>query len=306
MARPLKNGLDYFPLMTSYYNNEKLLDLTLEYGYLSEIVYIRILANVYQHGYYMEMSEKTLVKLIRRQLGGTKTPSSELLARIIRNIGELGLLDNNLKNQGVVTSIGIQRQFILSTKRRKNVDISKYWLLDDAEMQKLKVFLKTSSNEISVDNNLVNVDSNSINVYRSTQSKSKSKREKKRESLKDKEDIFDKEKSSIDTYQSQISFYPKRLSFLTTVLIKNKVIDIYDENLEYFDSIWKEAEEEYEFEEIKKVVFYVCKRINDSDEVILDKYGYIKKAVIENLENLKNREEFDERMAKEYAEYQNK
>ena len=302
MARPLKNGLDYFPLMTSYYNNEKLLDLTLEYGYLSEIVYIRILANVYQHGYYMEMSEKTLVKLIRRQLGGTKTPSSELLARIIRNIGELGLLDNNLKNQGVVTSIGIQRQFILSTKRRKNVDISKYWLLDDAEMQKLKVFLKTSSNEISVDNNLVNVDSNSINVYRSTQSKSKS--EKKRESLKDKEDKFDKEKSSIDTYQSQISFYPKRLSFLTTVLIKNKVIDIYDENLEYFDSIWKEAEEEYEFEEIKKVLFYVCKRINDSDEVILDKYGYIKKAVIENLENLKNREEFDERMAKEYAEYQ--
>lgn len=304
MARPLKNGLDYFPLMTSYYNNEKLLDLTLEYGYLSEIVYIRILANVYQHGYYMEMSEKTLVKLIRRQLGGTKTPSSELLARIIRNIGELGLLDNNLKNQGVVTSIGIQRQFILSTKRRKNVDISKYWLLDDAEMQKLKVFLKTSSNEISVDNNLVNVDSNSINVYRSTQSKSKSKSEKKRESLKDKEDIFDKEKSSIDTYQSQISFYPKRLSFLTTVLIKNKVIDIYDENLEYFDSVWKEAEEEYEFEEIKKVVFYVCKRINDSDEVILDKYGYIKKAVIENLENLKNREEVDERMATEYAEYQ--
>jgi len=171
-------------------------------------------------------------------------------------------------------------------------------------MLRLKAFLETPSNEISVDNNLVNVDNNSINVYRSTQSKSKS--EKKRESLKDKEDIFDKEKSSIDTYQSQISFYPKRLSFLTTVLIKNKVIDIYDENLEYFDSIWKEAEEEYEFEEIKKVLFYVCKRINDSDEVILDKYGYIKKAVIENLENLKNREEFDERMAKEYAEYQNK
>ena len=300
MARPRKNGLDYFPLMTSYYENEKLLDLNLEYGYLSEIVYIRILANVYQHGYYMEMSEQTLVKLIRRQLGGIKTPSSELLTRIIRNIGELGLLDNNLKNQGVITSFGIQRQFILSTKRRKNVDIRKYWLLDDTEMLRLKAFLETPSNEISVDNNLVNVDSNSINVYRSTQSKSK----KKRESLKDKEDIFDKEKSSIDTYQSQISFYPKRLSFLTTVLIKNKVIDIYDENLEYFDSIWKEAEEEYEFEEIKKVVFYVCKRINDSDEVILDKYGYIKKAVIENLENLKNREEVDERMAIEYAEYQ--
>jgi len=300
MARPRKNGLDYFPLMTSYYENEKLLDLNLEYGYLSEIVYIRILANVYQHGYYMEMSEQTLVKLIRRQLGGIKTPSSELLTRIIRNIGELGLLDNNLKNQGVITSFGIQRQFILSTKRRKNVDIRKYWLLDDTEMLRLKAFLETPSNEISVDNNLVNVDNNSINVYRSTQSKSK----KKRESLKDKEDIFDKEKSSIDTYQSQISFYPKRLSFLTTVLIKNKVIDIYDENLEYFDSIWKEAEEEYEFEEIKKVVFYVCKRINDSDEVILDKYGYIKKAVIENLESLKNREEFDERMVKEYAEYQ--
>ena len=47
MARPFKQGLQYFPLDVNIFEDEKIQDLNLAFGYLGEIIYIRLLSMIY-------------------------------------------------------------------------------------------------------------------------------------------------------------------------------------------------------------------------------------------------------------------
>ena len=64
----------------------------------------------------------------------------------------------------------MQKQFILSTRRRKNIDIEKHWVLDANTMKELNVVNATtckqyvSNNSVNVDTNSIDVNTNSVNV----------------------------------------------------------------------------------------------------------------------------------------------
>ena len=143
MARPFKPGLQYFPLDVSFFEDEKVQDLNLDFGILGEVVYLRLLTMIYAEGYYLTMSVPDLAKYLMRVIGTGWVPSKQEMEEVIYCIGKVGLLDIELMKQGILTSRGIQKQFILSTKRRKTVNMSEHCLLTEDEIKETRKLMMT-------------------------------------------------------------------------------------------------------------------------------------------------------------------
>ena len=56
MARPNKNGLDYFPLDVDFLEDEKMLAISGEFSVKGEIITLRLLCEIYRNGYFVEYS----------------------------------------------------------------------------------------------------------------------------------------------------------------------------------------------------------------------------------------------------------
>lgn len=53
MARPNKMGLDYFPFDVDFFNDEKIVAISGEFGIKGEIVVIKLLCAIYRNGYFI-------------------------------------------------------------------------------------------------------------------------------------------------------------------------------------------------------------------------------------------------------------
>ncbi|MBD5326805.1 MAG: DUF4373 domain-containing protein [Bacteroides sp.] len=127
MARPIKQGLDYFPFDVDFFNDEKIVAIAGEYGIKGEITTIKLLCAVYRNGYFIEWSEMLKFKLLK-ELPGVST---DLLENIIRRLVKWDFFDKNLfDTASILTSKGIQRRYqaICVKMHRKNC-ISSYSLL---------------------------------------------------------------------------------------------------------------------------------------------------------------------------------
>ena len=134
MARPYKQGLDYFPLDVSFFRDSKIRRLQANAGPLAVYLYVKILTLVYENGYYIELDIHRLAEDI--QIDIPRWTKVENVKRLINACVDCGLLDSQLASQGVITSVAIQKQFLASTTRRKRVDTSKYWLLEETQDRK--------------------------------------------------------------------------------------------------------------------------------------------------------------------------
>ncbi|MCI8388940.1 MAG: DUF4373 domain-containing protein [Clostridiales bacterium] len=134
MSRPPKKGLTWFQKDVNYYQDDKIIELSIRYGPLGLTVYDALLTIIYREGYYITMSVSKAALLVARTVGDSwyrKNGKSaiDFISEIIHNCAEIGLFDESLLRQGVITSVGIQRRYATVTARNK-VDMSKYWLLD--------------------------------------------------------------------------------------------------------------------------------------------------------------------------------
>lgn len=156
MARPNKQGLDYFPLDVNLLTNLKVRRLISAQGINSIAVIIELLCRIYQgKGYYIERSNDLAFLISDALRSGISEGAVE---EIIKKAIELGFFDANMLDDfGILTSESIQKTFFEATKKRKGVQYDGRFLL------------------ISINgyNNLVNVDINSINVHHNEQSKEK-------------------------------------------------------------------------------------------------------------------------------------
>jgi len=287
MARPFKQGLQYFPLDVNIFEDEKIQDLNLAFGYLGEIIYIRLLSMIYSNGYYLEKSISSLAKTLMKSIGANWTPNPIDIEEIIIYCGKVGLFDYDLLKENVITSKSIQKQFILSTKRRKNTGEFKHWLLDEKTMLELSIFNKTSKN-INVDNNqdTVNIngvidndnqdndDNNRVNVYKSTQKE----KEKKKERKSDKEDKGDKGPYGL----------PK-IHFITNSLIKSKYLDESSLDIIKYNILFEDLIRGYGFEDVLSAVNYVVKYSKNPNPPIEDKFAFMRDSIQNNLKQFEHR-----------------
>ena len=131
MGRKPKTGLDYFPKDVDYYDDFNIMDLMNEYGPLGQTIYDVVLCMIYHEGYYLEVPkmEQLAVKIIKT-IGNRWVKKKDFVLQVIHYCAEIGLFDQDLLNQNVITSVGVQRRYKEVTVRNK-VDRSKYWLIDE-------------------------------------------------------------------------------------------------------------------------------------------------------------------------------
>lgn len=155
MARPVKEGLDYFPLDVDFAVNDKTEAIMGEFGPKGVLFMIYLLSAVYQNGYYLQWNKLKQMQLANRIEG----VSPELANQIVNRLIAYGTFSEELFNSAkVLTSQRIQETYEDATKRRKSQKPTKYWINAD----------------INNDTSVVNVDINSqskVNKSKSNKSK---------------------------------------------------------------------------------------------------------------------------------------
>jgi replication initiation and membrane attachment protein DnaB len=128
LARPVKEGLDYFPFDVDFATNEKTEAITGEFGPKGVLIFIYLLAAIYRKGYYLEWTELAKNQLVNRVSGAT----GELVGLVVKRLTEYGTFNKDLfLSDNVLTSQRIQETFTDATKRRKSQKPTLYWINAD-------------------------------------------------------------------------------------------------------------------------------------------------------------------------------
>ena len=64
MARPIKTGLNYFPLDVDFFNDPRISAVTVVHGIKGQAAVIMLLCAIYRNGYYFEWTPENYVVLI--------------------------------------------------------------------------------------------------------------------------------------------------------------------------------------------------------------------------------------------------
>jgi hypothetical protein len=128
MARPVKRGLDYFPLDTDTDNDSALAYIEAKHGIVGYAVYLKLLQRIYgEEGYYMPWNDRERV-LVAKRAG---VDEAVMLAVVNDCVAE-GLFDSRLlADFDVLTSRSIQERFVNATARRTNNAIREELMLTE-------------------------------------------------------------------------------------------------------------------------------------------------------------------------------
>ncbi len=123
MARPKKQGLDYFPLDVNVDNKIEILES--EYGILGFGFIVRLFQKIYANGYYLEWNEYSPI-LLKKEIGLEKEKINEFIEFCL----EINIFDKKLYSEyNILTSRGIQKRYFTVCKRRKEIELIKEYLL---------------------------------------------------------------------------------------------------------------------------------------------------------------------------------
>lgn len=182
MARPLKEGLDYFPLDVDIDQDDKLVVVIGKYGMQGFGIIIRLMAEIYKNSYFYPWTEKEHYVFSNRVNVDINTVTD-----VVNECMKWGFFDRKLyESFSILTSRGFQSRYISASKRRKNIVFVREYTLIDLQQEADKVNYPVI--EVDVNGNRVNVyinrDKVNVEPTESTQRKGKGK-ERERKELKD-------------------------------------------------------------------------------------------------------------------------
>lgn len=174
MARPIKEGLEYFPLDCDMDQDDKIALIEAQHGIIGFGIVVKLLMKIYKNSYFYEWTEKEQLLFSNR----INVDINEVNV-VINDLVKWKFFDEKLyKNEKILTSKGIQQRYLTAVGRRQKVKMLKKYLLLDIET-------------INVYKNLIIVDINSnsevVNVDISTQSKVKKSKVKESKENNNKE-----------------------------------------------------------------------------------------------------------------------
>ena len=148
MARPTKQGIEYFPVDVQFDDKIELLIADVGSDAVSTIITLWQL--IYQnHGYYIEYSED-LFLLIKRRIMLDQEISKVIVNKAIKR----GIFNMTLfKNHKVLTSKALQKRYFDAAKRKKIVNVNKNYLCNGINVNDNSTYLLDD-----VNNNATNVD----------------------------------------------------------------------------------------------------------------------------------------------------
>lgn len=153
MARPQKDGLDYFPLDVDIDQDDKVALIEAQHGVTGFAIVIKLFMKIYKNSYFYEWTEKEQLLFSKRI-----NVDINLVNVIINDCIKWGLFDGDiLKIRKILTSKGIQKRYIKASERRQKVEIEeKYLLLDSEEVNDYKnlVIVNVNDNSKGVNDNI--------------------------------------------------------------------------------------------------------------------------------------------------------
>lgn len=159
MARPTKQGLDYFPLDVGLFEDIKIRRLKKDCGNQAISILIAIFCIAYRdEGYYVEINSDVTF-LIAETFG----VSEDAVEKIVEKAIQVGIFDSGKFNTyKILTSRGIQERYFAAASRKTEVLVHRDFVCDG----------------VNVCNNAVYVDNNPINIFNNPQSKVKKRKGK--------------------------------------------------------------------------------------------------------------------------------
>lgn len=204
MARPIKDGVDYFPLDVSVDKKFRLVEA--KFGIVGFGIIVKLFQLIYaENGYYYEWDDDTALIMAAENSCQKYPLSIDDVQSIIREAIARGIFDKEMYDTySILTSKGIQCRYLEMTKRRSRVDVEQRYLLIRIPEKAVNVYI-----------NGVNVNTNSKNADNNAQSKvkeSKVNKSKVKESNMPSADL----QNIIDLYQENISH-----NFITGIELDN-------------------------------------------------------------------------------------
>ncbi len=154
MARPTKQGLDYFPLDVGFFGDKNIRILKARYRSDGIAVYVKILCDVYKEGYFLPVEcWDDYIFVIADEIGATPDKVEQVIAflhsrAMVRIYRKDELTGYDL--DAVITSHGIQKRYAaaMKSRRKKGVDEIKrgFWLLTEDEEKEINAFYKCGNN----------------------------------------------------------------------------------------------------------------------------------------------------------------
>jgi len=126
MARPRKEGLDYFPMDIVF--DDKVGYIEGLHGANGIYIWVKLLQKIYAKGYYLEWTKVSKVNFKRE----TEGLSMDEIQEIVDDCIVAGLFDERLFNDHqIITSQGIQKRFFEVAKRREEVVVVDEYIIFD-------------------------------------------------------------------------------------------------------------------------------------------------------------------------------
>lgn len=170
MGRQNKVGLDYFEL--DCHMDEKVRLIQAEYGLKGFAVFVKLLQEIYGgNGYYCEWTQDR--ELLFASENGLSNGSLQLLRDIVSACVRRNIFSERLfKEYGILTSPGVQKQYLKATVKREVVELKKEYLL---------IFVPENRENVVI--NVISDGRNAVKVGINTQSKEEKSREKNNNKL---------------------------------------------------------------------------------------------------------------------------
>lgn len=146
-GRQNKVGLDYFEL--DCHMDEKVRLVQAEYGLKGFAVFVKLLQEIYGgYGYYCEWTQDR--ELLFASENGLNGGSQQLLGDIVEACIRRNIFSERLfKEYGILTSCGVQKQYLKATVKREVVELKKEYLLISVPVNRKNVVINSISSGIN-------------------------------------------------------------------------------------------------------------------------------------------------------------
>lgn len=128
MARPIKNGLGYFPIDVDFYTDDKIIAIESSFGNNGLTVMMKVLCKIYRNGYYTKWDAYEIMIFAKYVAFITEKKLNMIIEEALkRNFFNADLYEKF----NILTSRGIQKRFFLACKSRKHFHPDLPYLLVD-------------------------------------------------------------------------------------------------------------------------------------------------------------------------------
>ncbi|EGO8140411.1 DUF4373 domain-containing protein [Enterococcus faecalis] len=225
MARPLKQGIDYFPLSVDFLRDIKVRKIKRACGPYTVEILLCLLGNIYREtGYYIGWDEDTMF-LVADEVGAKEGLVEETVNKAV----QVGFFNQEKFNEyKILTSNGIQKRYLEATKKRKEVVISDIYLVNDTIKDEETLVNGVDNEQSKVNKSKVN--KSKVNKSKVNKSKvNKNNKEKPAVQLSSEKDFLENPLGDKKTAEL-IAYYSKNVSLATPVNMTNLAYDLKDFN----------------------------------------------------------------------------